>query len=42
MPTLINIDLIKNPLNWAIVTTMVLLSVTGAALISTYLEGKQK
>jgi hypothetical protein len=41
MPNLINFEIIKNPLNWAIVTTMVLLSAAGAALVTTYLETKK-
>jgi hypothetical protein len=37
---LLNMAILKNPINWAIVTTMVLLSVTGATLVSTYLDNK--
>jgi len=40
MPKLINMALISNPLNWAIVTTMVLLSAAGAAMISEYIDSK--
>jgi hypothetical protein len=38
---LINYDIIKNPINWAIVTTMVLLSAVGATLVTQYLENSK-
>ena len=37
----INFDLMKNPINWAVVTTMVLLSAVGATLVTQYIETKK-
>jgi hypothetical protein len=31
-------DIIKQPINWAIVTVIVLLSATGATLVTQYLD----